>query len=67
MKFGPVVQEEMSLKEKVYGQRMDDGQRLMTQAHIQPLAFFSSESVLSFIKIYYTNFHTHKESVLIKE
>ena len=39
MKLGPVVQEEMSFKEKVYGRtdgRTDDGQRPITIAHLEP-------------------------------
>ena len=36
--FGPVVQEEMLLKERVYGQRTDDGQRPITIAHLEPSA-----------------------------
>ena len=35
MKFGPVVQEEMSFKEKVYRQT-DDRQRPITTAHLEP-------------------------------
>ena len=39
MKFGPVVQEEMSFKEKVYGRIgapwRDDGQRPITKAHLE--------------------------------
>ena len=38
MKLGPVVQEEMSFKEKVYGRTTDDGQRPITIAHIEPSA-----------------------------
>ena len=43
MKFGPVVQEEMSFKEKVYGRThdgrtTDNGQRPITIAHIEPSA-----------------------------
>ena len=37
MKLGPVVQEEMSFKEKAYA-RTDDGQRLITIAHLEPSA-----------------------------
>ena len=37
MKFGPVVQEEMSFKEKVYG-LTHDGQRMITIAHLDPSA-----------------------------
>ena len=33
MKLGPVVQEEMSFKAKVYG-RMNDGQRPITIPHL---------------------------------
>ena len=33
----PAVQEEMSLKEKVYG-RMDDGRRPVTIPHLEPSA-----------------------------
>ena len=40
MEFGQVVQEEILYKEKVYTQRTDgrtdDGQRLITIAHLQP-------------------------------
>ena len=40
MKFRPVVQEEMSFKEKVYARqtngRTDDGQRPITIAHLKP-------------------------------
>ena len=35
MKFGHVVQEEMSFKEKVYAQRTDEGQRQNTIAHLE--------------------------------
>ena len=47
IKFGPVVQKEMSYKEKVYartngrttdGQMTDDGQRLITIAPLEPSA-----------------------------
>ena len=38
MKFGPLVQEEMSFKEKVYGRRTDSRQRLITIAHLEPSA-----------------------------
>ena len=42
LKFGPVVQKEMSLKEKVYARRTDgrtdDGQRPITIAHLEPSA-----------------------------
>ena len=42
MKFGPVVYEEISFKEKVYGRtdarRTDDGRRPITIAHLEPLA-----------------------------
>ena len=37
MKFGQVVQKEMSLKEKVYG-RTHNGQRPITIAHLDPSA-----------------------------
>ena len=37
MKFGPVVQNEMSLKEKVYGRR-HNRQRRITTAHLEPSA-----------------------------
>ena len=43
LKFRPVVQEEMSFKEKVYGRHTeggmtDDKQRTITIAHHEPLA-----------------------------
>ena len=38
MKFGPVVQKEMPFKEKVYGRRDDEGQRLITIAHLEQKA-----------------------------
>ena len=39
MKFGQVVQEELSFKEKVYTQGiMHDGQRPIKIAHLEPLA-----------------------------
>ena len=38
MKFGPVVQEEMSVKEKFYGRTTDDGQRPIIIAHLEPSA-----------------------------
>ena len=47
MQFGPVVEEEMSFKEKVYGRthdgRTDDGRRPITIAHIVPSAQVSSK------------------------
>ena len=36
MKFRPVVQKEMLFKEKGYGRTMDDGQRPITIAHLEP-------------------------------
>ena len=38
MKFGLVVQEEMLFDEKVYGRMTDNGQRLITIAHLESLA-----------------------------
>ena len=36
MIFGPAVQEEMSVKAKVYGETTDNGQSPITIAHLQP-------------------------------
>ena len=38
MKLGPVVQEEMSFKEKVYALQTDNRQRPITIPHLEPLA-----------------------------
>ena len=46
MKFGPVVQEEMSFKEKVYGRRTkNDGQRTKTNHNTSPSALRSGELI----------------------
>ena len=41
MKFGPVVQEEMSFLEKIYGRQT--GRRLITITHIEPSAQVSEK------------------------
>ena len=45
MKLGPVVQE-MLFKEQVYG-RMDDGQRPITIAHLEPSAQVSLKNMVT--------------------